>query len=272
MLACAVVSVVSVTGAVIRPSAPVKVIRVTLLRLRPLTWALPSTVAFRRPTQSFRQTTSLIDGVPGAVAPPALSRSFPSSPAAEVALAAEATPARARRIKAASTAVNLVAGRRPGRGLLANCSLFRWPAELAVGLALKELRYGRVRPIRPRDLQRSLRFLRSRPASGRDSALLARQYNHAYGRGRMAGAPAPTASRRHYAYRPPRRGCLGVPPRLFDAKDEDLRRHTQPTASETGTSSTPRARRSGGWRPGSPTPCAASASPNTRPTSTPATS
>jgi hypothetical protein len=36
------------------------------------------------------------------------------------------------------------------------------PAELADGLALKESRYGRIRPIRPRDLQRPLRFLRSR--------------------------------------------------------------------------------------------------------------
>ncbi len=33
-----------------------------------------------------------------------------------------------------------------------------------------------------------------------------------------------------------------------------------PTASETGTSSTPRARPWAGWRPGSPTRCAASAS------------
>jgi len=35
------------------------------------------------------------------------------------------------------------------------------PAELADGLALKESRYGQIRPIRPRDLQGSLWFLRS---------------------------------------------------------------------------------------------------------------
>ena len=40
--------------------------------------------------------------------------------------------------------------------------LFRSPTELAVGLALKEMRYGRFRPIRPGDLHRSLRFLRPR--------------------------------------------------------------------------------------------------------------
>jgi hypothetical protein len=43
--------------------------------------------------------------------------------------------------------------------------LFRSPAELAVGLALKEMRYGSIRPIRPGDLLRSLRFLRSRPVA-----------------------------------------------------------------------------------------------------------
>ena len=39
---------------------------------------------------------------------------------------------------------------RPGVRLLRTaCPLFRSPAELAVGLALKEMRYGRFRPIRP---------------------------------------------------------------------------------------------------------------------------
>jgi hypothetical protein len=47
--------------------------------------------------------------------------------------------------------------------LPATCPLFPLPAELAVGLALKEMRYGLFRPIRPWNLQRFLRFLRSHP-------------------------------------------------------------------------------------------------------------
>ena len=89
-----------------------------------------------------------------------------------VAIAAAALPGRIASRAAAAT-VNAMPAKL-GRALEllgTTLPLFRPPAELAVGLALKESRYGRFRPIRPWDLQRSLRFPRSRPdMSRRDSA------------------------------------------------------------------------------------------------------
>ena len=101
-----------------------------------------------------------VEGVPvalgGAGGPPAAVGAPP------VAIAATALAGRIAN-RAATTTVNAMPVHL-GRALDVlgtKLPLFRPPAELAVGLALKESRYGRFRPIRPRDLQRSLRFPRS---------------------------------------------------------------------------------------------------------------
>jgi large subunit ribosomal protein L13 len=110
---------------------------------------------------------------------------------------ANAVPPKTAKITAvAATVVNtFCANQRLALVLpLATLLLFRSPAELAVGLALKEMRYGPIRPIRPGDLQRSLRFLRSRPAGPVGIRhLLGRQYrgedgyHHAAALGRLRG-------------------------------------------------------------------------------------
>ncbi len=75
---------------------------------------------------------------------------------------AEATPPVESRV-AANATTSFATNPCRNLELPATGPLFPSPAELAVGLALKEMRYGPIRPIRPGDLRRSLRFLRSRP-------------------------------------------------------------------------------------------------------------
>ena len=207
---------------------------------------------------------------PGRVAPPRARAAAPAAPAADVALASRGDAGRGQEIKAASTAADRCRP-RPGRGR--STPLFLWPTGLAVGLALKELRYGRRSSDSP---PRTCKVLFGSPAPGRLAGTGfgtagGGSITDAYGRGQLAGRSCADRLAARLSSRPPRRASGRSAPRLF-ADDEDLRRHTQPTASATGTSSTPRARRSGGSRPRSPTPCAASASPSTRRTSTPATS
>ena len=107
------------------------------------------------------------------------------------------------------------AGRCPAPVLLrATCPLFRSPAELAVGLALKEMRYGPVRPIRPWDLQGSLRFLRSRPV----------------GPGGIRHCWRGSIDTRQRRYRRCALGRAIIPGRWASARllrDEDLCRHTR---------------------------------------------
>ena len=61
---------------------------------------------------------------------------------------AEATPPVVRRI-AATAAISFATVPHRNLELPATGPLFPSPAELAVGLALKEMRYGPIRPIRP---------------------------------------------------------------------------------------------------------------------------
>src|SRR5262249_1563328 len=101
--------------------------------------------------------------LPGVTAPPV------SAAAAAGKASASATPN--------ATITDLTPGRRPGPLLRATGPLSRLPAELADGLALKELRYGRqFAPIRPRDLPGPLGSSTPIRKPGRDSALLARQH------------------------------------------------------------------------------------------------
>ncbi len=118
-----------------------------------------------------------VAGVPvalgGAGGPPAAVGAPP------VAIAAAALPGRV-----ASRAANATVKMMPanlGRAFAVpgtTLPLFRPPAELAVGLALKESRYERFRPIRPRDLQESLRFPRSHPDSPDGIRRVGEQYKH----------------------------------------------------------------------------------------------
>jgi len=109
----------------------------------PLTWIVPPTVGLRSPAQPLMQMTSRILGFAGAVGP---EPEGTEAPPAAAAIPAE--PARSdTNVIAMAEAI-----RRCGALAMpcfANCPLFPRPAELADGLALKELRYGLVRPIRP---------------------------------------------------------------------------------------------------------------------------
>jgi hypothetical protein len=85
----------------------------------------------RSPTQELAQITSRITGTPGATAPP---------PPETGAAGAAATLAKAVAANA-TAAVDFFPGLGRKRWRLpVNCPLFPQPAELAVGLALKELR------------------------------------------------------------------------------------------------------------------------------------
>jgi large subunit ribosomal protein L13 len=93
--------------------------------------------------------------MPGAVAPPPLEAPAPEPvemvAVADWPLAAEAMPRAATSVAAIEAVVaRTAAARRESLELGANRPLFLRPTELAVGLALKELRYGlRPRPTRP---------------------------------------------------------------------------------------------------------------------------
>src|SRR4051794_14835314 len=118
----------------------------------PLACTVPPTVGLRSPAQPLMQIASFNRGVTGAAGPAPAGAIAPPAPSA--------TPTEPPRSNANAAAVAraIRLWRRQALRSFANCPLFLRPAELAVGLALKELRYGPIRPTRPGDLPRPKTF------------------------------------------------------------------------------------------------------------------